>query len=122
MTSTAQTDTIARPGGPAFGVTGRAAARVAEILAAEPPGTMLRIAVEGGGCSGFQYSFTFETSRGPDDRLIERDGAAILVDELSLGYMSGAELDFVDELIGAAFRINNPLAKSACGCGTSFSL
>lgn len=103
-------------------VTDRAAGRIAEILKGEPEGTMLRIAVNGGGCSGFQYAFTFDDTAGPDDRLIPAGAARILIDDLSLQYMEGAEIDYVDELIGASFKIENPLAKSSCGCGTSFSL
>jgi len=83
---------------------------------------MLRIAVEGGGCSGFQYQFDLVEAAQDDDLRIERDGAAILVDEVSLPFLKGAEVDFVDELAGAEFRIRNPNAKSSCGCGVSFSV
>lgn len=105
-----------------FSVTARAARRVAEILAGEGSQTMLRVAVIGGGCSGFQYSFALDDARADDDIVIERDGATVLVDPMSLDFLKGAELDFVDDLIGAAFRINNPNATSSCGCGTSFSV
>src|SRR5688500_15067620 len=103
-------------------VTERAARRIGEILGAEAPGTMLRVSVEGGGCSGFQYKFDMERARSEDDVLIEQDGAAVLIDSVSLNYLAGSEIDFVDDLIGASFRINNPQAKAPCGCGTSFSL
>jgi iron-sulfur cluster assembly accessory protein len=103
-------------------VTERAARRIGEILKQEPQGTMLRVSVEGGGCSGFQYKFDMERTKAEDDVLIQRDSAAVLIDSVSLNYLAGSEIDFVDDLIGAAFRINNPQAKASCGCGTSFSL
>ena len=105
-----------------FSVTPRAARRIAEILSAEDGQAMLRVAVTGGGCSGFQYNFELDRVRADDDIVIERDGATVLVDPMSLDFLKGAELDFVDDLIGAAFRINNPNATSSCGCGTSFSV
>jgi iron-sulfur cluster assembly accessory protein len=83
---------------------------------------MLRVAVTGGGCSGFQYSFTLDDAQADDDMMIEREGATVLVDPMSLDFLKGAELDFVDDLIGAAFKVNNPNATSSCGCGTSFSV
>ena len=83
---------------------------------------MLRLAVTGGGCSGFQYNFALEGTRQDDDLIIERDGATILIDPLSLDFLKGAEIDFVDDLIGAAFKVNNPNATSSCGCGTSFAV
>jgi iron-sulfur cluster assembly accessory protein len=103
-------------------MTERAARRIGEILRREPPGTMLRLSVEGGGCSGFQYRFDMDRTREPDDAVIDRDGVVLLIDKVSLGYLSGSEVDFVDDLIGAAFRVNNPQAKASCGCGTSFAL
>jgi iron-sulfur cluster assembly accessory protein len=103
-------------------VTERAARRIGEILKQEPQGTMLRVSVEGGGCSGFQYKFDMERTQAEDDTLIRRDSAAVLIDSVSLNYLAGSEIDFVDDLIGASFRINNPQAKASCGCGTSFSL
>jgi iron-sulfur cluster assembly accessory protein len=103
-------------------VTERAARQISAILHREPPGTMLRVSVEGGGCSGFQYKFDVDSNRTDDDIVIARDGATVLIDPLSLGYLAGSEIDFVDDLIGASFRINNPQAKASCGCGTSFSL
>lgn len=103
-------------------VTERAARKIGEILGREPPGTMLRISVEGGGCSGFQYKFDTERSRADDDIVIERNGATVLIDPMSLNYMAGSEIDFVDDLIGSAFKVNNPKATASCGCGTSFAL
>ncbi|MEZ5921079.1 MAG: iron-sulfur cluster insertion protein ErpA [Parvularculaceae bacterium] len=105
-----------------YSVTDRAAARIAKILASEPAGSMLRVAVNGGGCSGFQYDFEITTERNADDIAVEKNGVTVLVDEISLQYMGGAEIDFADELIGAAFKINNPNATASCGCGTSFSV
>jgi iron-sulfur cluster insertion protein len=102
-------------------VSARAAKRIAEILAGEPEPAMLRVAVTGGGCSGFQYNFALD-ERLEDDLVIERDGAVVLVDPVSLDFLKGAEIDFVDDLIGAAFKVNNPNAISSCGCGTSFSV
>jgi len=103
-------------------VSARAARRIAEILEAEPEAVMLRVAVTGGGCSGFQYNFVLENEKLADDLVIERDGATVLVDPVSLDFLKGAEIDFVDDLIGAAFKVNNPNATSSCGCGTSFSV
>ena len=100
----------------------RAARRIGEILKTEAAGAMLRVSVEGGGCSGFQYKFGFESAQAPDDIVIARDGATVLIDSVSLQYLAGSEIDFVDDLIGAAFKVNNPQAKASCGCGTSFSL
>ena len=105
-----------------FTMTARAARRIAEILSAEGGEAMLRVAVTGGGCSGFQYSFALDDARADDDLAIERDGVVVLIDAMSLDFLKGAELDFVDDLIGAAFKINNPNATSSCGCGTSFSV
>ena len=103
-------------------VTDRAAQRIAKIRGGEPPGSMLRISVEGGGCSGFQYKFDFTTDRQADDLVIEKGGATVLVDEISLPYMAGTELDWVDDLIGSSFKLQNPNAVANCGCGTSFSV
>ncbi len=107
---------------PQVSVTARAAKRIAEIIAGEPSANALRVSVEGGGCSGFQYKFDLVAGREPDDVVIERDGATVVIDEMSVGYMEGSEIDFVDELIGASFKIQNPNATAACGCGTSFSI
>jgi iron-sulfur cluster assembly accessory protein len=103
-------------------VTERAARQIGQILRSEPPGTMLRVSVEGGGCSGFQYRFEVDSSRADDDIAITRDGATVLIDQISYGYLAGSEIDFVDDLIGASFRVNNPQATASCGCGTSFSV
>jgi iron-sulfur cluster assembly accessory protein len=103
-------------------VTERAARQIGEILRAEPAGTMLRVSVEGGGCSGFQYRFDTEHSRAADDMVIERGDATVVIDPVSVNYMAGSEIDFVDDLIGAAFKVNNPKATASCGCGTSFAL
>src|SRR5258707_4822488 len=103
-------------------VSARAARRIAEILRAESSSSMLRLAVTGGGCSGFQYNFALDDSRQADDLVLERDGATVLIDPVSLDFLKGAEIDFSDDLIGAAFKVNNPNAQSSCGCGTSFSV
>ena len=99
-----------------------AAQRIHAIGKAEGRAVMLRVAVEGGGCSGFQYQFDLVEEAQPDDLRIERDGAAALVDEMSLVLLKGSEIDFVDELAGAEFRVRNPNAKTSCGCGVSFSI
>jgi iron-sulfur cluster assembly accessory protein len=114
--------TVQTSGTDSVTVTERAARQIGQILGREVPGTMLRISVEGGGCSGFQYKFDMEHVQAEDDFVIRRDGAAVLIDAVSLNYLAGSEIDFVDDLIGASFRINNPQAKASCGCGTSFSL
>jgi iron-sulfur cluster assembly accessory protein len=103
-------------------LTERAARRIGEIMAGEPQGSKLRISVNGGGCSGFQYAFDVERTQQEDDVVVERDGAAVLVDQVSLQYMDGSVVDFVDDLIGQSFKIENPHATASCGCGTSFSL
>ena len=100
----------------------RAAQRVKEILAQEPHGVMLRVAVAGGGCSGFQYGFSLDDQTTPDDLIISHHGAKVVVDAASLMFMQGAEIDYEDDLIGATFRIHNPNATASCGCGTSFSV
>ncbi|MEO1042857.1 MAG: iron-sulfur cluster assembly accessory protein [Pseudomonadota bacterium] len=103
-------------------LTDRAAARISEILSTEAEGSMLRVAVDGGGCSGFQYRFEIVTEKEEDDLVLGSKGALVVIDSLSQEYMPGATIDFADELIAAAFKIDNPLAKSGCGCGTSFSI
>jgi iron-sulfur cluster assembly accessory protein len=103
-------------------VSERAARRIGEILKSEGDGAMLRISVEGGGCSGFQYKFDIERAKTDDDLAITRDGVTVLVDPVSVNYMKGSEIDFVDDLIGASFKVKNPKATASCGCGTSFSL
>ena len=99
-----------------------AARRLQSLSAAEGRPVMLRVAVEGGGCSGFQYQFDLVHEPQTDDLRVERDGAAALVDEMSLVLLKGSEIDFVDELAGAEFRVRNPNARSSCGCGVSFSI
>lgn len=106
----------------AITLTDRAAARIREIVAGDPGKSALRIAVNGGGCSGFQYEFQLESTAADDDLVIERDGATALVDSVSQAYLSGSEIDFVDDLMGQSFRIRNPNATASCGCGTSFSI
>jgi iron-sulfur cluster assembly accessory protein len=103
-------------------VSARAARQIAQILSGEPAGTMLRVSIEGGGCSGFQYKFDMERERADDDVVLERDGVTVLVDPVSSGYLAGAEIDFVEDLIGSAFKVHNPNASASCGCGTSFSM
>jgi iron-sulfur cluster assembly accessory protein len=106
----------------AITLTERAASRIREIVAAEPDRLALRIAVSGGGCSGFQYEFSLANRIETDDLVVERAGATALIDQVSQLYMDGSEIDFVDDLIGQSFRIKNPQATSSCGCGTSFSI
>jgi iron-sulfur cluster insertion protein len=105
-----------------FSVSPRAAARVAEIAAMEAGAAALRVSVLAGGCSGFQYRFELDRERQPDDIVVERDGARVLIDPASLDLLGGAELDYTDELMGSHFTVRNPNATSACGCGTSFSI
>ena len=104
------------------GVTESAVRRIAAILATEPPQSVLRVSVEGGGCSGFQYKFDITREREADDIVIAGNGATVVIDPVSLEYMSGSYIDFVDDLIGASFKIENPHATASCGCGTSFAL
>ena len=96
--------------------------RIGEILKSEVEGAMLRVSVEGGGCSGFQYKFDIERAKAEDDLVLARDGAVVLIDPVSVNYMAGSQIDFVDDLIGQSFKINNPQATASCGCGTSFSI
>jgi iron-sulfur cluster assembly accessory protein len=103
---------------PAFTVSDRAASRIAELISAGA----LRVAVLAGGCSGFQYKFDVDNQVQPDDLVIERDGARVLIDPVSLDLLGGAELDYTDELMGSHFTVRNPNAASSCGCGTSFAL
>jgi iron-sulfur cluster assembly accessory protein len=104
-------------------LTERAAKRITEIAAGDPSLPALRISVEGGGCSGFSYKFDLVGAGAEaDDFVIEKAGAKVLIDPVSLEYMAGSEIDFVDDLIGASFKIQNPNATSSCGCGTSFSM
>ncbi len=102
-------------------ISASAARRLQAILAGEA-GAALRISVKGGGCSGFQYAFDVETSRAEDDLVVTRDGASVVVDPVSLEMMRGSEIDFVDDLMGQAFKVKNPNAVASCGCGVSFSV
>ena len=99
-----------------------AAKRVAKILASEPDMTALRVSVEGGGCSGFSYKFDLANDPQEDDVVLEAEGAKVLIDPISLMYMGGSIIDFVDDLMGQSFQIRNPNATASCGCGTSFSM
>ena len=107
---------------PVVTVSAAAAAQIGKILASEAPDKMLRVTVSGGGCSGFQYGFELVDHIDDDDLVIERDGIKVLVDSVSLVYMDGSEIDFVDDMIGASFQVRNPNAQSECGCGNSFSV
>ncbi len=99
-----------------------AAKRIAQIVASEADKSALRVSVEGGGCSGFSYKFDLDGQPQADDLVISRDGATVLIDPMSLVYMAGSEIDFVDNLMGQSFQINNPNAVASCGCGTSFAI
>ena len=99
-----------------------AAARIKSVVASEPTGAGLRVAVEGGGCSGFQYEIGVAPGSNADDIVIERDGARLFFDPVSLPFLLGSEVDWVEELIGASFKVRNPNATSSCGCGVSFSV
>jgi iron-sulfur cluster assembly accessory protein len=103
-------------------LTEKAARRVAEILKSEPEGSFLRIGVDGGGCSGFTYTYNIATERTDDDLVLQREGAMVLIDEISLGFLRGCQIDFVDDLMGRMFKIVNPAATASCGCGSSFSI
>ena len=113
-------DTIAHS---SFSVSANAARRIAALSAAEgKPGLMMRVAVSGGGCSGFKYEFNLDGAVNADDRVFEKDGVKIVVDETSLEFLGNAELDFKEDLMGSYFAVGNPNAKSSCGCGASFSV
>ena len=107
---------------PAITLSPSAASRIRQIAEREGRPVMLRVAVEGGGCSGFQYQLDLVEEAQPGDLRIERDGAAAVIDEVSMVLLKGSEIDFVDELAGAEFKVRNPNAKSSCGCGVSFSI
>ena len=100
----------------------RAARRIVQILKTEAEPVALRLAVTGGGCSGFQYNFALDDAQLDEDLVVEKDGARVLIDPVSLDFLAGSEIDFTDDLIGQAFKVNNPNATSSCGCGTSFSV
>ena len=111
------------PAAGAVGLSASAARRIRKVAEAEGnPALGLRISVSGGGCSGFQYSFALDETETQDDIVIARDGARVLIDTISLEYLRGSEIDFVEDLSGAGFQIRNPLAASSCGCGNSFSV
>ncbi|MFV0368269.1 MAG: iron-sulfur cluster insertion protein ErpA [Hyphomicrobiaceae bacterium] len=114
------TDTTADA--PSVALSESAARRIAEIVADEPSAKVLRISVEGGGCSGFQYKFDLIDNASEEDLILERAGAMVAIDPVSLQFLGGSEIDFVDDLMGAQFKINNPNATASCGCGTSFSI
>ncbi|WP_370153295.1 iron-sulfur cluster insertion protein ErpA [Ferrovibrio sp.] len=125
----ARTDAPASPppapaaAGGMVGVTASAARRIRKVAELEGnPALALRLSVSGGGCSGFQYGFTLDDAETPDDIVIERDGAKVYIDSVSLEYLRGAEIDFVEDLTGAYFKISNPQASSSCGCGNSFAM
>ena len=107
---------------PAITLSKTAASRIRQIAEREGRPVMLRVAVEGGGCSGFSYQLDLVETAEPGDLRIERDGAAAVIDEVSMVLLKGSEIDFVDELAGAEFKVRNPNAKSSCGCGVSFSI
>ncbi len=103
-------------------VSDRAANRIREIMAGDGGQNALRISVQGGGCSGFRYGFEVVSQTNADDLIIEKSGARVAIDPVSVPFMAGSEIDFVDDLIGASFKITNPNATASCGCGTSFSV
>lgn len=107
---------------PALKISDAALARVRELIREEGrPALKLRVSIEGGGCSGFQYDVSFTEARADDDLVIHREGVELLVDPLSMQYLEGAEVDYVEQLSGAQFVIHNPNAKTTCGCGSSFT-
>ncbi|MFD2207469.1 iron-sulfur cluster insertion protein ErpA [Kiloniella antarctica] len=108
---------------PSISLSSSAAKRVAWLAVQEGnPDLMLRITVSGGGCSGFQYGFSFDSSINEDDKTFQTDGTKAVIDEMSLDILNGSEVDFIEDLMGASFRINNPNATASCGCGTSFAI
>jgi iron-sulfur cluster assembly accessory protein len=104
------------------GLSASAARRIAEILKSEPEGSVLRVGVDGGGCSGFQYTYLITQDRSDDDLVLEDDGATVVIDRISLDFLRGSQIDFVDDLMGRVFKIHNPAATASCGCGSSFSI
>ena len=116
-------DVLDTVGERSVGVSESAAKRIAALKVQEDAGdAFLRIAVSGGGCSGFQYGISFDGQRNPDDFVFERDGVGVVIDDVSLDLLNGAEVDFIEDLMGASFQIRNPNAASSCGCGNSFSI
>ena len=105
------------------GLSESAAKRIAWLITQEGnPALMLRLSVSGGGCSGFQYGFSFDNARQADDHIFERDGVKMLVDDTSLDLLAGSEVDYVEDMVGSSFQVKNPNAASSCGCGSSFSV
>ena len=107
---------------PLVSMSDAAARRIAFLMEQEGGEVFLRISVNGGGCSGFQYGFTFDDERKPDDYVIEKDGAVVAIDATSQLYIAGSQIDFIEDLIGSSFRIINPNATASCGCGSSFAV
>lgn len=108
---------------PPVSLSEKAAVRVAQLIEQQGnPELKLRLSVSGGGCSGFQYGFDFDTEQKADDIVVERNGVTMLVDSMSLLYLMGSEVDFVEDLVGASFQVVNPNASSSCGCGSSFAI
>jgi iron-sulfur cluster insertion protein len=107
---------------PSITISPRAAKRIVELVTEDTAASLFRVSVEGGGCSGFQYKFELVSDTAPDDILIKRDGATVAIDPVSADFVNGSEIDFVEELIGAHFKITNSNATASCGCGTSFSI
>ncbi len=123
MASLEQTPPPPPPNAPQVVVTDNAARRIAVLMSRETnPDVFLRVAVLGGGCSGFQYSFNFDDARTDDDLVIAKDGAVVVIDSTSLDLLRGSEIDFVEDMVGSAFAVRNPNASSSCGCGNSFSV
>jgi iron-sulfur cluster insertion protein len=119
--STVTADPAVDPG--AITISDSAVRRVRALTeTGEYEGMKLRVSVSGGGCSGFQYGFSFDDAQNGDDRVVERDGVTVLIDEISWDFLAGGKIDYVEELIGAYFTVQNPNAASTCGCGTSFSI
>lgn len=103
-------------------LTDSAARRIAEILHDEPPGSVLRVGVDGGGCSGFQYTYNLTQDRTDEDLVLAKAGATVVIDPISLDFLRGCEIDFIDDLMGRMFKIHNPAATASCGCGASFAV
>lgn len=123
MASLEQSPPPPPPNAPQVVVTDNAARRIAVLMSRESnPDVFLRVAVLGGGCSGFQYSFNFDDARTDDDLVIAKDGAVVVIDSTSLDLLRGSEIDFVEDMVGSSFAVRNPNASSSCGCGNSFSV
>jgi len=122
ISMTGASSTSAPPAGGQFGLSQAAAKRIAAMLENEPSGSFFRVAVNGGGCSGFQYEFSIDTDRGEEDRSFVSHDVEVVIDDISLELVDNAELDYVQDLMGAYFSVSNPNATASCGCGTSFSV